>query len=413
MAADDRIDLPGHTPERTLGRTEHADIHLYAQHEPRRRVAVTVLRRPVASRADRYRFDALTAAVIALPRHPSIVPMHTAGIAGDGRAYVVTAYCPRPGPAALARAQPLSVSEVCRTMVQVAAAVEAAHTGGVLHGDITPARLATTDAGAAALDGFGLAVLTGASAAWASPEAVRGREIDPRADVYALASTTYGLLAGSSPFDGVPADHAALLARVLATVPPPVPRADVPDALQRLLRAGMAKRPEERPDTAAEFAHALQEIERELGRTPTPLGSEVTVDSAMERTILRPPAAPAARPPRVAEPLPVTRPTRVAPPSPDGAGGTERTGGTATRAVHVPGMEPVEAAAYGIRTPAEPDPVVRTPEPDPHSDTRTRTPTPPAARPGSRRGLLLTGVGVGLAAVVAAAGWGIALLLGG
>lgn len=91
-----------------------------------------------------------------------------------------------------------------------------------------------------------------------SPEQLRGKPLDPRTDIYSLALMTYEMLTGKLPFEGKNQQE-MMIARLRN---PPIPaknrRPDLPDAVDEVLLKGMARAPEDRYQTAPEFAQALR-----------------------------------------------------------------------------------------------------------------------------------------------------------
>ncbi|MCR2801435.1 protein kinase [Microbacterium sp. zg-Y818] len=267
------VDVPGFTLQRPLGSGGYADVFLYEQHLPRRLVAVKIMHEPVDDPAARARFESEANLMAALSTHPSIVTIHHAAVADNGRPYLVMEYCSRPTLAETYPHRTVSVPELLQTLVRLCGAVETAHRAGILHRDIKPANVLTTDYGWPALTDFGLSSLAGAAAdaagvsvPWAAPELVSGRGFDARSDVYALAATAYTVLAGRTPFEDPRArtDLTAHVTRVLTEAVPPIGRDDVPIALERLIITALAKDPDRRSQTASEFARTLQRIEQDL-----------------------------------------------------------------------------------------------------------------------------------------------------
>lgn len=156
-------DLPGFTYVEPLGTGGFADVFLYEQEMPRRRVAVKVLLADRISSGAAQEFADEANVMAMLSTHPAIVTIYQAGVAGDGRPYLVMEYCPRPNLQLRARKDPFSVAEALRVGVQVAGAVETAHRAGVLHRDIKPANILVTEYNRPALTDFGIASTTGAT----------------------------------------------------------------------------------------------------------------------------------------------------------------------------------------------------------------------------------------------------------
>ncbi|HLS64506.1 MAG TPA: serine/threonine-protein kinase [Ruania sp.] len=276
-------EIPGFGYERLLGSGGFADVFLYQQELPRRRVAVKALLADAITPAGLAQFVDEANLMAQLSTHPSIVTIYQAATTADGRPYLVMEYCPRPNLSVRYRNERIGVAESLRIAVRLAGAVETAHRAGILHRDIKPANVLTTDYGWPALTDFGISVATaaaddtdqaGMSIPWAAPEFFS--DDTPRGaggDVYALTATIYTLLAGRSPFEQGRGSNSALdlITRIERDPVPPTGRDDVPPSLEELFRRGMAKRPEARFSSAAAFARAVQRVEQELHLTPTAL----------------------------------------------------------------------------------------------------------------------------------------------
>ena len=170
-----------------------------------------------------------------------------------------------------------------------------------MHRDVKPANLLLDERGRLAVGDFGIAtVATEASltqtgqvlgtAAYISPEQARGHAATDASDRYALAVVAFELLTGRRPFT---ADHPAAQAR--AHVEDSVPSASaagtgLPPRVDRVLAAGMAKDPAQRPATAADFLDALEDA---LDGEPAPAGPPTAVDRAASPPRHAAPAAPA------------------------------------------------------------------------------------------------------------------------
>jgi len=415
---------------RLLGAGGSADVFLYEQELPRRAVAVKVLLAGVdtATREAFAREADLTAQV---SHHPSIVTVHQAGVAADGRPYLVMEYCARPGLGQRYRSERFDVEEVLELGVGHASAVETAHRAGILHRDIKPGNVLTTDFGRPVLADFGIAATVdaggpavGMSIPWAAPELLAARPHgDARSDVYSLAATLFSALAGRSPFErpGGPNEAADLVGRIERGAPVPIARGDVPERLRTVLARAMARDPQLRHARAVDLAHDLRAVEADLGLPLTPIevddgvaapglgGSAVDTeaDATRVRTVVevapgsaagaaahpsaRPPAPSAVPPPWTADP--------AGPPVDLGAG-PEATRLRPVRTVP-PGAAPSGAvpagAAPGSPTGSDrPGPPVH--EVHPGGPTRSRTGRRVLAAAGSALVLVAVVVGVVLLA---------------
>lgn len=257
-----------------LGMGGFADVFEYRQDFPRRSVAVKVLLDSSLDAGNRDAFFAEANIMAGLSQHPSIVTIHQAAIASDGRPYFVMEYCSRPSLGARFRTERISIAETLRTGIRVASAIETAHRLGILHRDIKPANILATDFGWPALTDFGIAgavgellVASGMSIPWAPPELLADEPIgDARSDVYSLAATLYSLLAGRTPFEvpGKSNSPIDLITRIEREPLKNIERVDVPQSLNLVIARAMAKNPEHRFSSALAFAHALQAVEREM-----------------------------------------------------------------------------------------------------------------------------------------------------
>ncbi|WP_314506250.1 serine/threonine-protein kinase [uncultured Microbacterium sp.] len=273
--------LPGFRYVEPLGVGGFADVFLYEQDMPRRQVAVKVLLADRISSTAAQEFADEANVMAMLSTHPAIVTIYQAGVAGDGRPYLVMEYCPRPNLQLRARNETFSIAEALRVGVQVAGAVETAHRAGVLHRDIKPANILVTAYNRPALTDFGIASTTGAtgeasgmSIPWSPPESFADPpRSGPRTDVWALGATLYTLLAGRSPFErpGERNSSADLIERIERAALTSMGRPDAPESLQHVIERAMAKNPDDRYPSAVAFGRALQKVQIELAHSVTPI----------------------------------------------------------------------------------------------------------------------------------------------
>ena len=272
--------IPGLTYRGFLGSGGFADVYLYESTSPVRNVAVKVLHdKAVGSRMmDRFVAEANTMAAL---EHPYIVRVYSSGVTADGRPYIEMAYYSEQTLSQAVKKGPLPVPEVLKIGVQLASAVEAAHSVGLLHRDIKPANVLMDKFGDPALTDFGIAshlhdaddAEASVSVPWAPPEALFSTSsLDRRCDIYSLAATLWHLLTGRSPFEVPGGDNKpkTMMLRVRDYPVPSTGRGDVPQSLELLLKQAMSKDPKLRPATAESFARSLNAIEEELHLRPTP-----------------------------------------------------------------------------------------------------------------------------------------------
>ena len=153
-------------------------------------------------------------------------------------------------------------------LMQVSSALEAAHSRGLVHRDVKPANIMLSHGDHAYLTDFGLSkrliadsdvTVTGnllGSLDYVAPEQIRGGEVGPQTDVYALGCVLFHSLAGQPPFAGLERE-AKLWAHVWE--PPPSMGPEAPVALAAVIARAMAKEPEQRFGSASDFADAAAE----------------------------------------------------------------------------------------------------------------------------------------------------------
>lgn len=355
--------VPGYRDLAIIGRGASATVYSAVQVDFGRTVALKLLHVDVSDRRAQRRFEREKAISGRLSNHPNVVTVLDAGFIDQRYPYMAMEYFEHGSLAArLAERGPFSVTEAVHIGIRIAGALERAHQVGILHRDVKPQNILMSRFGEPALADFGIATILemeqsmthALTPVHAAPEILESGEPSPRSDVYSLASTVYTLLAGSPPFVGSPGEGMlAQLLRITTMDLPAFARTDVPTSLFAALRAGTAKRPDERTPNAAAFGRALQQVEAELGVPRTTLPIE----------------APAGTPASSDHPTGIVASTGITPPA-DGA----------------PSVVTEHAATMAPGTPADLHPTVGEPE-APTLAGRTTTPPDEAARRRSRRGL--------------------------
>jgi eukaryotic-like serine/threonine-protein kinase len=279
-------EIPGVAVGREIGRGGQGVVYEATQTSTRRRAAVKVLiEAPGRSRAARKRFER-EAELLASFDDPRLVRIYDAGVANDGRPFVVMEYVDGvaldASKAALAAreggaARP-AVDAFVALFAEICFAVESAHRRGVVHRDLKPSNILVDEDGLPHVLDFGLAKASGLAAEglattagarllgslpWTSPEQAEGRSeaVDVRSDVYALGATLYHATTGVPPcrIDGD-------LRRALESIvrdPPSAPSKRVPTYdrdLEAIVLTALEKDPDRRYATAGAMGRDLRRL---------------------------------------------------------------------------------------------------------------------------------------------------------
>jgi len=164
---------------------------------------------------------------------------------------------------------PLSIEEAVRSILQVLAAADAAHSAGVVHREISPANILITPENLVKLTGFSAAKTADdpsvtragtiiGSATYTAPEVFQGSSaLDPRIDVYAIGCVFYALVTGQPPFVKKN-EYEVMMAHVQVVPDPPSSlNPSVNGVLDAVIGKALEKRPEARYQSAREFYHSI------------------------------------------------------------------------------------------------------------------------------------------------------------
>jgi serine/threonine protein kinase len=262
--------------EREIGTGGMGTVYLATHLGLERPVAVKIIKREFAGDqdvADRFLREARTMAKL---RHPHAAMIFDAGNLPDGRHFIIMEFVEGETLSqALAREGRFSPTRTVQIATQICDVLEEAHRLGIIHRDLKPSNIMLSDRGVCVLD-FGVAKVLASSAEstathastgsgqivgtprYMSPEQCLGQRVGARSDLYSLGVLLYEMLAGRPPFvDPLPS---ALLVKQATAPPPPLPklRQDLQRPLALAIHSLLAKRPEDRPRTAAEAKMLLE-----------------------------------------------------------------------------------------------------------------------------------------------------------
>jgi serine/threonine-protein kinase len=256
--------------ERELGAGGMATVYLAHDLRHERDVAIKVLHPDLGAALGAERFVAEIRTTAAL-QHPHILPLLDSGAGGGLLYYVMPFVKGETLRARLDRERQLRIDDAVLVSREVSDALAYAHEQGIVHRDIKPENI-LLQGGHALVADFGIALAvqqaggarmtqTGLSLGtpqYMAPEQAMGeKQVDARADVYALGAVTYEMLTGEPPFTG--ATVQAIVAKILTERPvaPTAVRDTVPAHVEAAVLAALAKNPADRLGDAREFREAL------------------------------------------------------------------------------------------------------------------------------------------------------------
>lgn len=272
-----------------IGRGGMAEVHLGRDRRLSRSVAIKVLRSDLATDPTflaRFRREAQSAAAL---NHPAIVAVYDTGeeetLSPNGNTYalpyIVMEYVSgRTVSKLVGGGDALPINEAVQIVVGVLSALEYSHREGIIHRDIKPGNIMLTPEGKVKVMDFGIARAIADSSAtmtstnsvvgtaqYLSPEQARGEVVDARSDLYSTGCVLYELLTGKPPFQG---DSAVAVAYQHVSDPPKPASSiapDIPDVLDRVVMKSLAKKREDRYQSAESMRSDLLSAMRGQGVT--------------------------------------------------------------------------------------------------------------------------------------------------
>jgi eukaryotic-like serine/threonine-protein kinase len=264
---------------RRIGIGGMGQVYLARQKSLKRQVAIKILREELAANMNTIRRFQAEAEAVANITHANIVQVYFIGEEDDIH-YMALEYVDGRNLRDFIEKKGLpDLPTSLEIMRQVAAALERAGELGFVHRDIKPENILLSKKGEVKVTDFGLSRcfssesplnLTQSGVAmgtplYMSPEQVRGQPVDPRSDIYSFGVTSYHMLAGEPPFKGTAAFDVAIQhvqgeAKPLASIRP-----DLPADLCAIVHRMMARRPEDRYQSAREILNDLARVKEGTG----------------------------------------------------------------------------------------------------------------------------------------------------
>lgn len=264
------------------------EVYLAKDQQLERKIAIKVLGKKFGhlndNSLDRFVQEARAASAL---NHPNIITIYEIG-EHDGSPYIASEFIEGITLHDKLARRALTVAEILNIAIQIAEALTAAHTAGIIHRDIKPENVMIREDGYVKVLDFGLAKLTEdprrsveteadtkqmmatdpgiilGTVSYMSPEQTRGKSIDARTDIWSLGVVIYEMLSGRRPFTGESSSD--VIAAILKSDPPPINTGDtngIPGSLERIVNRTLRKDREERYQHIKDLLIDLKDFRRD------------------------------------------------------------------------------------------------------------------------------------------------------
>ena len=282
-----------------------------------RKAAIKFLPAEMAADPDRRRRFLKEARAASALNHPHVCVVYDVGETDDGLPFIAMEFVEGTSLDVVVKQGPLEISRVAEIAVQVADALDAAHTSLIVHRDIKPANICLNDRGQVKVLDFGIAKRMAqgtdkedatqdvqqtqqgqvlGTPSYMSPEQALGKDLDHRTDIFSMGVVLYQLTTGQLPFTG--SNFAEIINKINHAQPPAIARLnyDVPPELERITLKCLQKPPDRRYQSARELMVDLQNLARNLEHGSVAAESAMFSRPGETQTLVGSPSASTAEP---------------------------------------------------------------------------------------------------------------------
>ena len=291
-----------------IGAGGMGEVYLANDTKLDRKVALKILPQEFAEDSDRMSRFVREAKSASALNHPNIITIYEIG-ESDGTHFIATEFIDGKTLSDYAKANPLNVKSALEIAIQIASALDEAHSAGIVHRDIKPDNVMVRANGLVKILDFGIAKLSEPKASigeedatltlnprsstepgmiigtpnYMSPEQARGKDVDHQTDIFSFGVVLYEMLSGSSPFVGETISD--ILAAVLTKEPPRL--SEIPVELETIVHKTLQKEKPQRYQSARDLLTDLKDVKQKLEFQNSFENSVVAGQSEPETQILR------------------------------------------------------------------------------------------------------------------------------
>ena len=292
-----------------IGKGGMGSVYLAEDKRLERQVAIKFLDNKLSLDKDRLKRFVLEAKTASALNHPNIITIYEVDKV-EGNQYIVTEYIEGDTLNKNLKSESPKLIELLKIAIQIASALDAAHSAGIVHRDIKPDNIMVRPDGLVKVLDFGIAKLSErktdldsedkitvktmtkpgmliGTASYMSPEQARGKAVDTRTDIFSFGVVLYLMFSGELPFEGeTPSD---IVASILKEQPKDLNgfNKNLPTELKTIIEKALAKEKNERFQTSAEILEKLKNLKKVIeisGEVRKPIQSEKVEDNQTKIT---------------------------------------------------------------------------------------------------------------------------------